>query len=458
MKLENGQNLQDHLKVFVELLEELAIIGDAIVEEQRVIILLSSLPDRVGGSVKGSEVINQSVAAKKIRKKEDFSHINVAELEAVLKGVKLALKWGMTSIELRIDSATVAAWLQSVVSTEKRVHTKGAAEILIKRRLGNLREMMIEFGLKIQISLVPTDKNKADVLTRVKKRWLCGLEVGGNDIDEHEQVRSSAYMNIIEVHNKHHVGVGRTLYLARKMDPNVSREDVKRVVRSCERCQSIDPAPLKHEPGEVSVKTNWSRLAIDVTHYRGRPYLSMVDCGPGRFAVWRELRRENMQCIVTELTNIFLESGPVDELLMDNSTVFRSQMLADMLREWNVERVFRAAYRPAGNGIVERHHRTEKGIAERGRISPIEAVYWYNSTPRSGQDELSMPQRSVCKYEWREGVIRREREREGERERVREGESERGREGESERGRERERERESERGRGEEGEKEMENT
>ncbi|KAF2360595.1 Reverse transcriptase RNA-dependent DNA polymerase [Trinorchestia longiramus] len=46
------------------------------------------------------------------------------------------------------------------------------------------------------------------------------------------------------------------------------------------------------------------------------------------------------------------------------------------------------------NGIVERHHRTVKAIAERGRISPIEAVYWYNSTPRSGQDELSVLQRS----------------------------------------------------------------
>ncbi|KAF2350782.1 Zinc finger CCHC-type [Trinorchestia longiramus] len=46
MKLENGQNLQDHLKVCVELFEELAIIGDATEEEERVIILLSSLPDR----------------------------------------------------------------------------------------------------------------------------------------------------------------------------------------------------------------------------------------------------------------------------------------------------------------------------------------------------------------------------------------------------------------------------
>ncbi|KAF2349144.1 hypothetical protein FHG87_020101 [Trinorchestia longiramus] len=45
IKMESGQNLQDHLKVFVELFEELAIIGDAMEEEERVIILLSSLAD-----------------------------------------------------------------------------------------------------------------------------------------------------------------------------------------------------------------------------------------------------------------------------------------------------------------------------------------------------------------------------------------------------------------------------
>ena len=96
-----------------------------------------------------------------------------------------------------------------------------------------------------------------------------------------------------------------------------------------------------------------------------------------------------------------MERGPVDELLLDNSTAFRSQCLGDMLSRWNIVRVFRAAYRPEGNGIVERHHRTIKAIAERGGISPIEAVYWYNSTPRSGQDESSVPQHSVYKYEWR---------------------------------------------------------
>lgn len=62
---------------------------------------------------------------------------------------------------------------------------------------------------------------------------------------------------------------------------------------------------------------------------------------------------------------------------------------------------FRAAYRPSGNGIVERHHRTIKAMAERGRITPAEAVFWYNMSPRSGQNVDSVPQRLVFRYDWR---------------------------------------------------------
>lgn len=40
---------------------------------------------------------------------------------------------------------------------------------------------------------------------------------------------------------------------------------------------------------------------------------------------------------------------------MDNSTALRSQVLKNMLDKWNVSRFFRAASRPSGNGIVERH-------------------------------------------------------------------------------------------------------
>ena len=127
----------------------------------------------------------------------------------------------------------------------------------------------------------------------------------------------------------------------------------------------------------------------------------MVDCGPSRYGIWRELPNETAEVVVKVLDTVFFEHGPVDELLMDNSTAFRSQKLRDLLDKWGVRRCFRAAYRPSGNGIVERHHRTIKAMAERGGISPIEAVFWYNVTPRQGQSVESVPQLGVFTYLWR---------------------------------------------------------
>ena len=57
----------------------------------------------------------------------------------------------------------------SEVLEDKRIRTKVAGKMLIKYRLGDL---IREFGLKIPITLVSTQKKKVDMLTRVKKAWL----------------------------------------------------------------------------------------------------------------------------------------------------------------------------------------------------------------------------------------------------------------------------------------------
>ena len=330
-----------------------------------------------------------------LRKQTDYSHINVAELDAVIKGLNLAIKWGLKDISLMIDSSTVVGWVNLTLTDERRVKTKGAEEILIKRRLGVLRSLVAELGLAIRVNLVSSSKNKADVMTRVVRRWL------DRKAGEELPMGTAAVVDIRRGHNQHHMGIDRTLFALKQVDPSVTRQAVTKIVKSCERCQSIDPAPVTHSPGFLSVDSMWTRLAIDVTHYRGLPYLSMVDCGPSRFAIWRELKRENSQCIIAELEEVFMERGPVNEILMDNATVFRSEEFSRFLQTWKVRSWYRAAYRASGNGIVERHHRTIKAIAERAMISPLKAVYWYNTTPRSGQKAESVPYKSLFSYEWR---------------------------------------------------------
>ena len=194
-----------------------------------------------------------------------------------------------------------------------------------------------------------------------------------------------------------------TWYLAKRMGKGVDKDMVKMVVSQCERCQSIDPAPISHSPGELGVRESWTRLAIDITHYRGIPYLTMVDCGPGRFMIWRQLKRETATEVCREIENIFFERGAVSELLMDNACAFRAEEMQQLLDRWGVRAYYRAAYRPGGNGIVERSHRTIKAMAERARTSPVEAAYWYNMVPREGQREGSVPQSSVYTYGWRLG-------------------------------------------------------
>ena len=77
-----------------------------------------------------------------LRKKNDNTHINVVEFDATMKGVNLALKWDLQAVEIRTDSATVALWIKSEVSADRRIKTKGAAEMLIKCRLGAHKDLI----------------------------------------------------------------------------------------------------------------------------------------------------------------------------------------------------------------------------------------------------------------------------------------------------------------------------
>ena len=168
-----------------------------------------------------------------LRKRDDHNHINVAELEAVLKGVNLTLKWGFTIVYVMTDSAAVYNYVMSVITTEKRVRTKGATEMIIKRRLGTLGNLLEEFGLQIQVALVSTEKNKADALTRIKKKWLLK--------DSADLVCSMA---LARDHEMHHLVVDRTLYLASRQDPHVKLEDLRCIIQAVSSVSQLTP----HQP------------------------------------------------------------------------------------------------------------------------------------------------------------------------------------------------------------------
>ena len=89
-----------------------------------------------------------------IRKKDDGTHINMAELDSVLRGLNLAVKWGLKKIDLLTDSATVLGWLKSVFLDTHTIRTRGMNEILVKRRLAVIKDVCSEFNLEVAVRWV----------------------------------------------------------------------------------------------------------------------------------------------------------------------------------------------------------------------------------------------------------------------------------------------------------------
>ena len=135
-----------------------------------------------------------------------------------------------------------------------------------------------------------------------------------------------------------------------------------------EECQSIDPAPMHWSKGDLNVKQTWYRVAMDITHCNDAHFLTVIDCGPARFAVWRCLPQQDAMSVINQLKVLFYEHGPPAEILTDN-TAFQSSLLKTFLDEWRVWLRFRCAYVPSGNSIVKRCHRTLKRIAARKRCT-----------------------------------------------------------------------------------------
>ena len=81
-------------------------------------------------------------------------HINLAELDAVLRGINLALHWKASVIHLRTGLACVHRWISDTLSGKARVRTKVASEMLIRWRLSTLQELAAEYRLTIDVALI----------------------------------------------------------------------------------------------------------------------------------------------------------------------------------------------------------------------------------------------------------------------------------------------------------------
>ena len=107
-----------------------------------------------------------------LRSEDSSSYNNMAELDAVIKGVNAALAWKLKKLHVRTDYLTVYHWIFNALSGKSRWKTKASSEMLIRRRDDTIKAIVDEYGLTLDIELVRSECNRAVTLTRVSQKWL----------------------------------------------------------------------------------------------------------------------------------------------------------------------------------------------------------------------------------------------------------------------------------------------
>ncbi|KHJ39894.1 hypothetical protein D918_10064 [Trichuris suis] len=118
----------------------------------------------------------------------DACHINKAELDAVIRGLNLALAWGLKAVELMTDSATVHRWVFDGISGKAGLKTKAAGEMLIRRRIDTILSLVQELrGVNRPVREKPHEHCSCDIgdcvwvkppATRCNSRYQRGVVIG----------------------------------------------------------------------------------------------------------------------------------------------------------------------------------------------------------------------------------------------------------------------------------------
>ncbi len=166
--------------------------------------------------------------------------------------------------------------------------------------------------------------------------------------------------------------------------PGVTR-DVTAFCKSCEGCQRgsrtavarapLQPLPVMEEP--------FRRVAIDIvgplqrTKQGNKFVLTLMDFAT-RYPEAIPLRKTDAATVAEALCHIFTRLGLPQEILSDQGSNFRSDLMKQVAAILGIDRIQTSPYHPQTNGMLERFHATLKSMI---RKSSQEKSEWDRYLP-----------------------------------------------------------------------------
>jgi len=323
---------------------------------------------------------------------EDFAnkapehvHINVKELNALITGIQLLLRYRPgrgDRCNIYCDNHSVVCW---VTATFKKtpIRSKAMYAELIKTRLLIIQEMIDSTGLDLTIRYVKSSENKADSLTRVdskhgkKADTQAQSVVGGiwTRTISHSPIPSSQWWWVEQGDTKDvstllrksheemlHPSVNQLYWVIKKAFPDLECSDLRKMIMSMTAsCDICAKKVAKREPWvghgkSFEAKAIGEVIFLDSFKIDGMSFTNIID-GYSKYVVPVSIQGSaNAETTRQALLTWVAMFGIPRVVRCDRGSEHNSlQQLADeyhfQLRQGSVQH-------PQSQGVVERFHRT----------------------------------------------------------------------------------------------------
>ena len=107
-----------------------------------------------------------------LRPIKSTQYIKIAELDAMLRGINLTLKWQVMVLQVNTDSFFVYHWMTNALTEKPQLNTKATSEMFMRWWLETLTSLVKEYNFSEDIALVKSDQNWADLLNGIPQKWF----------------------------------------------------------------------------------------------------------------------------------------------------------------------------------------------------------------------------------------------------------------------------------------------
>ena len=142
------------------------------------------------------------------------------------------------------------------------------------------------------------------------------------------------------------------------------------LVLNCELCLKYSTAKCKLEPsltlGQEVPLYPWTKLAIDIFHFKSVSYLLIVDY-TSQYPVVRKLTSLTGQHTANHFKLIWSEYGWPETLVSDNGPCYMSEIFTNLMVEYNVNHITSSPHYPQSNGLAEKYVQIVKNLFHKAK-------------------------------------------------------------------------------------------